>query len=137
MSDMQIVLEVVDGCLKGNRYCFDGPARLLIGRGRGCDIQFPDDMAAASVSPYHCILDFDPPSIHVRDLDSHAGTYLNGAPIGPPSMGSQADLDFEHGCADGEMTDGDELRVGANLFVARVFSNHHTPDAALAPIYYG
>lgn len=137
MCEMQIVLEVIEGHLKGNRYCFDGPARLLIGRGRGCDIQFPDDVAAASVSPYHCILDLDPPSIHVRDLDSHSGTYLNGAPIGPPSMASQAELDFDHQTADGEMTDGDELRVGATLFRAHVHSHSHTPEAALAPIYFG
>ena len=136
MSDTQIVLEVVEGCLKGNHYYFDNPMRILVGRAYGCDIQLPDDDEDANVSRYHCILDVDPPSIHVRDLSGQEGTLVNGYPIGPPSLGSPAELSLGSS-ADGEMTDGDELRVGATLLRAHVFRRDSSPEAALAPIYYG
>src|SRR5882757_6609560 len=91
MSDIQIVLEIVEGSLQGNQYYFDYPMRVLIGRAYGCDIQLPDDNQNADVSRYHCILDVDPPLIHVRDLGSQLGTILNGSPVGPPSLGSPAE----------------------------------------------
>jgi eukaryotic-like serine/threonine-protein kinase len=136
MSDTQIILEVVEGCLEGKHYRFDGPTRILIGRGHGCDIQL-SDAEETNASRYHCILDVDPPSIHVRDLDAPMGMLLNGAPIGPPSIASQAELDSASLPTDGEMTDGDELRIGETLIRAHIHIHNRIPDAALAPIYYG
>jgi len=136
MSDTQIVLEIVEGNLQGNQYYFDYPMRVLIGRAYGCDIQIPDDSENAAVGRYHCILDIDPPLIHVRDLGSPLGTSLNSLPIGPPSLGSPAEA-LSDETTDGEMMDGDELRVGGMLLRAHVYQREHAPDSALAPNYYG
>jgi serine/threonine-protein kinase len=136
MSDTQVVLEIVEGSLQGNQYYFDYPMRVLVGRAYGCDIQVPDDMENADVARYHCILDVDPPHIHVRDLGSHMSTILNGSPIGPPSLGSLAEAASEE-TTDGEMTDGDELRIGGILVRAHVYQREHAPDSALAPNFYG
>jgi pSer/pThr/pTyr-binding forkhead associated (FHA) protein len=136
MSETQVVLEIVEGNLQGNQYYFDYPMRVLVGKAYGCDIQVPDDGANADVARYHCILDVDPPLIHVRDLGSPVGTILNGAPIGPPSLGSPAEA-LSDETTDGEMMDGDELRVGCMLLRAHVYQREHAPDSALAPNYYG
>jgi eukaryotic-like serine/threonine-protein kinase len=136
MSDTQVVIEVVEGSLQGNQYYFDYAMRVLVGRAYGCDIQVPDDDDNALVSRYHCILDVDPPLIHVRDLSSKAGTTLNGSPIGPPSLGSPAEA-LSDETTDGEMTDGDELRVGSMLLRAHVYNRERSPDSALAPNFYG
>jgi eukaryotic-like serine/threonine-protein kinase len=137
MSDTQIVLEVVEGCLKGNQYYFDNPMRILIGRAYGCDIQLPDEEGESSVARYQCILDVDPPFVHIRDLDAQQGTLLNGSPVGPPSFSSQAELNESPAPADGEMTDGDELRIGETLLRIHVSSHPPVPEPVLAPIHFG
>ena len=137
MSDKQIVLEVVEGCLKGNQYYFDNPMRVLIGRAYGCDIQLPDDDTESPVSRYQCILDVDPPFVHVRDLDVLHGTLLNGSPVGPPSLSSQAEQHESQSPSDGEMTDGDELRIGDTLLRVHVSNHHHDPESSPASIYFG
>ncbi len=137
MSDTQVVLEVVEGCLKGNQYYFDNPMRIVIGRAYGCDIQLPDDEADVSISRYQCILDVDPPFVHVRDLDAHHGTLLNGSPVGPPSLSSQAELNEGPASADGEMTDGDELRIGQTLLRIHVSNPLPVPEPAAAPHHFG
>jgi len=124
MSDRQIVLEVVEGSLKGNQYYFDNPMRILIGRAFGCDIQLPDDGEDSHLLRYQCLLDVDPPYIHVRDLDAGHSTLLNGSPVGPPSRSSQAESAETSEATDGEMTDGDELRFGNTLIRVHVSSNH-------------
>jgi pSer/pThr/pTyr-binding forkhead associated (FHA) protein len=141
MSSTQVILEVVEGCLQGNQYYFDNPMRILIGRAYGCDIQLPDDNEDGEVSRYHCLLDVDPPAIHVRDLGSQLGTFVNGEPIGPSSLASPAEAlsadALSTDAINGEMSDGDELRVGGTLLRAHVYSRDPSPEAALAPIYYG
>jgi len=136
MSDTQIVLEIVEGDLQGNQYYFDYPMRVLIGKAYGCDIQVPDGGENAEVARYQCILDIDPPHIHVRDLGNRLGTSLNGVPIGPPSLGSPAEAMSDE-TTDGEMTDGDELRIGGIVLRAHVYQREHAPDSALAPNFYG
>jgi len=136
MSETQVVLEIVEGNLQGNQYYFDYPMRVLVGKAYGCDIQIPDDGDNTGVARYHCIVDVDPPLIHVRHLGSEEGTILNGAPIGPPSLGSPAEA-LSDETTDGEMMDGDELRVGGMLLRAHVYQREHAPDSALAPNYYG
>jgi eukaryotic-like serine/threonine-protein kinase len=131
MSDTQVILEIVEGSLQGNQYYFDNPMRILIGRAYGCDIQLPDQSEDNEVSRYHCVLDVDPPTIHVRDLGSRLGTLLNGSPIGPPSMASPAEALSSEASTDGEMTDGDELRVGGTLLRAHVFSRRSSSGTTL------
>ncbi len=137
MNSTQVVLEVVEGDLQGNQYYFDNPMRILIGRAYGCDIQLPEGPEDAEVSRYHCILDVDPPLIHVRDLGSRLGTLVNGEPISPPSLGSPAEAIPSEAATDGAMLDGDELRVGKTLLRAHIYNSESAPEAALAPIYFG
>ncbi len=137
MNSTQVILEVVEGDLQGNQYYFDNPMRILIGRAYGCDIQLPDGAEDEEVSRYHCILDVDPPMIHVRDLGSRLGTFVNGELIGPPSFASPAEATPAESITDGEMIDGDELRVGKMLLRAHVHNSESAPEAALAPIYFG
>ncbi|CAN5141620.1 hypothetical protein BH10PLA2_BH10PLA2_38970 [soil metagenome] len=129
MSDTQIVLEVVEGSLKGNHYHFDNPMRILIGRASGCDIQLPEETDEVEASRYQCLLDVDPPYVHVRDLDAGHGVLLNGVPVGPPSLSSQAEAADTVEALDGEMTDGDELRFGDTLMRIHVSSHQADPVA--------
>jgi pSer/pThr/pTyr-binding forkhead associated (FHA) protein len=131
MSDTQIVLEVVEGSLKGNQYHFDNPIRIVIGHAFGCDIQLPDENNDAEATQYQCLLDVDPPYVHVRDLDAGHGVLLNGVPVGPPSLSSQAERADTVAALDGEMTDGDELRFGDTLM--RIHVSSHQSNSEIDP----
>lgn len=64
---------------------------VLVGRRDECDVV----LAAGEVSPVHCVLFELDGRRHVRDLDSAAGTFVNGQKI------------HQH-----ELSPGDELRIG-------------------------
>ena len=95
-------------------YLIDAPARCLVGRAHDCTIQVPLIEEFADVSRRHCELEIEQDQLHVRDLRSLNGTYVNGAMIG------QSDLSHAAGTCVGDAADaaettlrsGDEIRLG-------------------------
>lgn len=67
-------------------------AEATIGRGQGCQVQLADSM----VSQLHARLFRDGKGLHIEDLGSTNGTYLNGRKVGGPA----------------KLKKGDKLRVG-------------------------
>jgi pSer/pThr/pTyr-binding forkhead associated (FHA) protein len=76
-----VTLTLKKGRLKAKQFV-DGPARCLVGRAPICDLRVPSDADHWTVSRLHCLLDLDPPEIHIRDLGSRNGTFVNGKLIG-------------------------------------------------------
>ena len=67
-------------------------AEATIGRGQGCQVQLADSM----VSQLHARLFRDGNGLHLEDLGSTNGTYLNGRKVGGPA----------------KLKKGDKVRVG-------------------------
>ncbi|MDG4805587.1 serine/threonine-protein kinase [Micromonospora sp. WMMD1120] len=94
-------------------YAFDRRARIVVGRAPDCGIHVDD--GRRRISRHHCLLDVDPPTVRVRDLDSRNGTLVNGRRI-----------DDEH-----ELFPADQVHVGGA--VLRVTVEHPHPPEATRP----
>ncbi|HOX46902.1 MAG TPA: GGDEF domain-containing protein [Myxococcota bacterium] len=69
--------------------------RYVVGSGQGCNLHIPQP----EVSPCHAQFLAEGLAIHLQDLGSHLGTYVN-----------------EESVAEAVLASGDEIRVGRNLF---------------------
>ena len=78
-----IRLTVVTGPHKDRKFCFCGPTRCQVGRALDCFVQFSGTERDKMISRYHCQLEFDPPLVHVHDLRSRNGTFINGKKVEP------------------------------------------------------
>ena len=131
----KITLSVTQGTLEGAEYTFDAPARCTVGRSSDCDIHVPERWENMDVSRHHCEFEIDPPTVWVRDLSSHNGTFVNGQNIGlrrRPLI--ETDEVGDTGVAFA-LKDGDEVRVGHTVFHVTI------PEAVDAevqkvPIYF-
>ncbi|MEV6750577.1 protein kinase domain-containing protein [Streptomyces sp. WC2508] len=93
-----VTLSVSGGGAEQGRteYTYDEPAVCEVGRAPACAIRIGD--GHGSVSGRHCRLEIDPLGVHLRDLGSRYGTYVNGRRLGR--------LEEHH------VADGDEIRIG-------------------------
>ncbi|MBK6515691.1 MAG: FHA domain-containing protein [Polyangiaceae bacterium] len=66
---------MIDGPARGQRFEFDERGVLVIGRASDVMLSLPGD---DRLSRYHMALEIAPPHVHLRDLDSSNGTYLDG-----------------------------------------------------------
>jgi pSer/pThr/pTyr-binding forkhead associated (FHA) protein len=111
-----VTLKVVEGPLCGAEFTYSRAALCSMGRSHDCSLQLPNDDRNRTVSRRHCLLEIDPPMVRVCDLGSLNGTYVNGRPIGRRNLLSRIDdLDPPLG-PDHALANGDELRVGENVF---------------------
>jgi pSer/pThr/pTyr-binding forkhead associated (FHA) protein len=104
-----ITLIVTRGPLAGQHYAFDKPTACVIGRADDCTISVPQDAEFAVVSRHHCRLDISPPAIHVRDLGSANGTFVNGRKIGQRDSGTEPGSAGQAGWPAIELSAGDEI----------------------------
>lgn len=110
-----VTLTMAEGTSEEKRFTFDGPVRVLVGRGDDCDIRLPNEFAYSDVSRHHCLFEIDPPHVSVRDLGSRNGTFVNGQIVGRrPSK-----LDAQHASAaplEINLRNDDAVRVGLTFF---------------------
>jgi pSer/pThr/pTyr-binding forkhead associated (FHA) protein len=103
-----VVLTCIEGGLRGKEFRFDEPTFCTIGRARDCLLQLPCDWAHMTISRRHCLVEIEPSHVHVRDLGSMNGTFVNGALLGCADVpGVEQET---------ELRDGDELRLGNTAF---------------------
>jgi pSer/pThr/pTyr-binding forkhead associated (FHA) protein len=112
----RITLTIVHGPAEGTEFVFDKPSRQTIGRANDCTIQLPMNFLFAQVSRHHCMLEIDPPAVHVRDLGSLNGTYVNGEMIGKHSDDAVRNEVTNPASAARQLKGGDELQVGSVVF---------------------
>jgi hypothetical protein len=97
---LRYALELAEGPHKGQRWILE-PLPMRVGRGSTAFIQLNDDLG---VSRHHAEFYMQEGVIHVRDLQSTHGTYVNGKRI------------FDH-----SLKVGDEIQVGASKMALRAF----------------
>ena len=135
MTSATIKLCVIAGALRGREFVFDGPVHCIIGRAHDCDMRLPVEEDQLEVSRHHCLLEIDPPAVHIRDLGSLNGTYVNGIKIGqrlPLQPAEDADLGP---IADHDLHDGDEIQVGHNVLRVEMTGAAETAEERMAPAF--
>jgi pSer/pThr/pTyr-binding forkhead associated (FHA) protein len=111
-----VTLKIVEGPLSGAEFVYHAPALCTVGRSRECSLQLPNNLLHGTVSRHHCLLEIAPPVVRVCDLGSLNGTFVNGELIGQRAARDRADLFGIPFAPDRPLEDGDELRVGENVF---------------------
>ncbi len=71
---MRVILDVVQGPLKGRQFVLDRQETYIVGRSRFVQCPMPEDLA---LSRDHFMIDVNPPECELRDLGSTNGTYIN------------------------------------------------------------
>ena len=126
-----VTLKVVQGPQRGAEFAYRLATLCTVGRGQDCSLRLPNDVLNSTVSRHHCLLEIDPPLVRVCDLGSLNGTFVNGEPLGQREPhGRIADLGVPF-APDYALEDGDELRVGENVF--RVCVDVAKEEAELVP----
>jgi len=112
----KITLTITEGRFQGKEHTFEGRLLCTVGRSEECDVRLPSDLEFLDVSRRHCLLDINPPEIHVSDLGSLNGTYVNGVKIGQRARGQLGGEALPRVGAEMVLHDGDEIRVGGTVF---------------------
>jgi serine/threonine-protein kinase len=71
---MRVILDVLEGPLKGRSFAFERHDTFIVGRSRFVHCPMPEDMA---LSRDHFMIEINPPHCELRDLGSTNGTFVN------------------------------------------------------------
>src|ERR1700722_10209277 len=71
---MRVILDVLEGPLKGRSFMFERHDTFIVGRLRFVHCPMPEDMA---LSRDHFMVEINPPLCELRDLGSTNGTFVN------------------------------------------------------------
>lgn len=112
MHPSEVVITYVDDRDGAKRFAYREPAICLVGRARDCDLVVPSEDGTLEISRHHCLLEINPPSVHVRDLSSTNGTFVNGQRIGKraPRLIGANDTEPTRP-ASTPLKDGDEIQI--------------------------
>src|SRR5262249_38085137 len=103
-----VTLKVKKGGLENKKVIFKSPTRCFVGRAGVCQLRVP----SADVSRLHCLLNIDPPTIHIRDLGSRNGTFVNDELIGIREAGHTMEEAAIEEQREFTLHSGDEVEVG-------------------------
>jgi pSer/pThr/pTyr-binding forkhead associated (FHA) protein len=113
-----VCLSVLTGPHRGTRFCLRRQNACLVGRATECQVRFGACERDLSISRRHCRIYFDPPMLHIQDLHSVNGTYINGrkvmdtAALAPNVCHIDVELDAAR--------DGDVITVGGTSLQVNV-----------------
>lgn len=109
-----VILHATEGEVEGQDFVLENETICTLGRSRECSHHLPD--ACCLVSRLHCRIEVFAPLIHIQDMGSLHGTYVNGVKIGQRRKEQSVEeaLQAEH--AEHPLWDGDELRIGPHVF---------------------
>ncbi|MCS6852857.1 MAG: FHA domain-containing protein [Gemmataceae bacterium] len=110
-----LCLKVLTGPHKGQLFCVRDGRSCIVGRAAECDICLCGAERDRSISRRHCHLWFMSPVVHVADLGSTNGTFINGHRAGDADPDAPRQL-FDPRAAIGLARDGDILTIGGTSF---------------------
>lgn len=116
----KVILTVTSGSLKGQQFEFSDRTTCLIGRGKDCNPQLPNDEHHKTISRYHCLLDINPPDIRVRDFGSRNGTYVNDKIIGKRQPGQTPKPGAQTNFPEYDLKKGDQIKLGNTVFQVNI-----------------
>lgn len=83
---MRVILDVVEGPLKGRQFVLDRHETFVVGRSRFVHCPMPEDLA---LSRDHFMIELNPPVCELRDLGSTNGTFLNNRRVDRSPLASR------------------------------------------------
>jgi hypothetical protein len=83
---MRVILDVIQGPLKGRQFVLDRPDSFIVGRSRFVHCPMPEDLA---LSRDHFMIEVDPPTCELRDLGSTNGTFVNNRRVDRARLASE------------------------------------------------
>jgi serine/threonine-protein kinase len=83
---MRVILDVIQGPLKGRQFVLDRPDSFIVGRSRFVHCPMPEDLA---LSRDHFMIEVNPPSCELRDLGSTNGTFVNNRRVDRARLASE------------------------------------------------
>jgi pSer/pThr/pTyr-binding forkhead associated (FHA) protein len=113
----RVLLEIVDGPLKGKKFEFAEHDAFIFGRAPDCHAHLPDD---TYVSRHHFILEVNPPLARLRDLGSLNATYVNNRKCGGRKKGETPEEGAKRKYSEVELNDGDRIRVGDTVIAVTI-----------------
>jgi pSer/pThr/pTyr-binding forkhead associated (FHA) protein len=119
-----VVLKARDGALPRRSHKFSSRALCVVGRSADCSLQLP----GLEVSRRHCLLDIDPPVVHIRDLGSRNGTFVNGVNIGQRDVPALPESVPLHLLPSHELHSGDQVEIGTMVFDVTIVSEVDSAD---------
>jgi pSer/pThr/pTyr-binding forkhead associated (FHA) protein len=108
-----VILRGTEGGLQGQALVLENEGSYILGRSRDCSPLLPD--AHLMISRHHCQIKVSAPFVHVQDLGSLNGTYLNGEKIGQRVKGQSFEEALQEEHAEYPLWHGDRLRIGDNI----------------------
>jgi eukaryotic-like serine/threonine-protein kinase len=111
----QVVIEVVEGPHRDQRFEFDQHATLLVGRSSSAQLCLHDD---AYFSRFHFRLEINPPDVYFIDLGSRNGTAVNGRRV-----------------KERRLHDGDIISGGMTKLRLRVLRDNPSSQSLKATVY--
>jgi serine/threonine-protein kinase len=130
MVAAKVTLTVLNGTHSGKQFTFSTPTHCVAGRAEDCSVRLAGAFEDAMLSRHHCAINVNPPHIHVRDLGSHNGTYLNGHRIDRLDGVRKPGQDPEVPPREFVLQDGDVLRLGPIPFLVTISPK---PEEETAP----
>src|SRR5580693_8044629 len=82
---MRVILDVVEGPLKGRQFVLDRHDTFIVGRSRFVHCPMPEDLA---LSRDHFMIELNPPVVELRDLGSTNGTFVNNHRVDRSALAS-------------------------------------------------
>ena len=115
-----VILSVVEGAMEGERFLFQGPTRVRVGRADCCELRLPSDDRHANVSRLHCLIEIRPTRVTICDVGSRNGTYVNGEKIGQRPDWQRPEDAVGAPWPIHRLRDGDRVQVGETVFAVEV-----------------
>lgn len=112
----KMILIVQGGRYDGHELIFDDHMQYVLGRARDCSFSISDREENLVISRHHCELSIDLPDIHIRDLGSRNGTYVNGKNIGQRGHGLAPEEAARETSPEYLLVDGDQVQIGDLAF---------------------
>jgi hypothetical protein len=121
----QVLLEIVDGPLKGKKFEFTEHDTFIFGRAPDCHAQLADD---TFVSRHHFVLEVNPPLARLRDLGSLNATYVNNRKCGGRKKGETPEEGAKRKYPEVDLILGDRIRVGDTIMEVTIEHGKVQPD---------
>lgn len=110
----RVILHATEGMLKGQTFVLENETSCILGRSRDCSLRLPDTFYM--VSRYHCRIKVSASLVHIQDLGSLNGTYVNDVKIGQRGKEQSFEEARQAEQAEHPLWHGDEVRIGCHAF---------------------
>jgi pSer/pThr/pTyr-binding forkhead associated (FHA) protein len=110
----RVILRATDGLLKGKEFVLENGTHSILGRAKDCSPCLFDPFFL--ISRHHCRIKVAAPMLHIQDLGSRNGTYVNGERIGQRRKEQTFEEALQEEHEEYPLWQGDKLRIGDNVF---------------------